>query len=106
MRAKGEAFAATMIVAFVACAGPPARHEPPRPVVSSPPPAEGTWAPPVTASAMPAALSPTAEFGDRRIETACNGLDDDGDGLTDLLLPVAPNVCKTELPGACTLGYA
>lgn len=55
-------------------------------------------------AAVPAA--PTAHYGSGEIETACNGRDDDGDGVTDLLLPVAPNRCDTHLPGACGHGFA
>ncbi len=62
---------------------------------------------PSTAPAAPAApATPTARYGDGVIETACNGVDDDGDGVTDLLLPVGPNRCDTHLRGACAVGFA
>lgn len=61
-----------------------------------------------TAPADPvsAAAGPTGAYGSRQIETACNGVDDDGDGLVDVLLPVGPNVCHTGRPGACGQGVA
>ena len=40
------------------------------------------------------------------VETACNGVDDDGDQLVDVLLPVAANACTTSARGACHQGYA
>ncbi len=40
------------------------------------------------------------------VETACNGIDDDGDGLVDVLLPVGANVCSVPGRGACRTGYA
>jgi peptidoglycan/xylan/chitin deacetylase (PgdA/CDA1 family) len=46
------------------------------------------------------------EWAGRSIEIACNGADDDHDGLTDVLLPVGPNVCTTTLTGACATGIA
>jgi peptidoglycan/xylan/chitin deacetylase (PgdA/CDA1 family) len=73
--------AATLAVAAVPADATPA------PVLSAPPP-------------------PTAHYGAGEIETNCNGIDDDGDGVTDLLLPVAPNRCDTHLPGACGHGFA
>jgi peptidoglycan/xylan/chitin deacetylase (PgdA/CDA1 family) len=60
--------------------------------------------------ALPVPDSPAAEAPEARrfagIETTCNGLDDDGDGLVDVLLPVGPNACATPLPGACGRGFA
>ncbi len=44
--------------------------------------------------------------GHEGIETACNGIDDDGDGLVDVLLPLGPNACSTSLKGACANGFA
>ena len=40
------------------------------------------------------------------VETACNGIDDDGDGLVDVLLPVGANGCSVPGRGACRAGYA
>lgn len=40
------------------------------------------------------------------LETACNGADDDGDGLTDVLEPTGSNACATSLRGACGAGFA
>lgn len=42
----------------------------------------------------------------RSVETLCNGVDDDGDGLTDVLLPVSENACSTGKRGACATGFA
>jgi hypothetical protein len=33
-------------------------------------------------------------------------MDDDGDGVVDVLLPVAANACRTTQPGACSTGFA
>lgn len=70
-------------------------------------------APPVPAGASAAAPSAPASGEPRGtaipaepIETACNGTDDDGDGVVDLLLPLAPNACDAPLPGACAHGFA
>jgi hypothetical protein len=49
---------------------------------------------------------PTGRYAGREIETACNGVDDDGDGLIDVLLPAGPNACLTTLKGACGSGFA
>ena len=40
------------------------------------------------------------------LETKCNGLDDDCDGLTDWLLPLGGNACSTTALGACSHGMA
>jgi hypothetical protein len=50
--------------------------------------------------------SPTATVDGKTIEVACNGKDDDGDGLVDVLLPLGPNRCDTKLKGACAAGVA
>lgn len=39
-------------------------------------------------------------------ETQCNGVDDDGDGVIDVLLPLGQNACTTQAPGACRSGWA
>ena len=58
------------------------------------------------ADAAPAPSPPTGRYAGREIETACNGVDDDGDGLVDVLLPAGPNACLTSLKGACGPGFA
>ncbi len=55
------------------------------------------------ASALPGG---TAQDGPRVVETACNGVDDDGDQLVDVLLPVGANACTTRGRGACHDGFA
>jgi peptidoglycan/xylan/chitin deacetylase (PgdA/CDA1 family) len=40
------------------------------------------------------------------LETKCNGIDDDCDGLTDWLVPMAGNLCTTSGVGACGKGVA
>jgi len=45
-------------------------------------------------------------YAGESIEVSCNGIDDDKDGLVDVLLPMGPNACKTSLPGACASGFA
>jgi hypothetical protein len=96
------------LTAITACGAP---HEPsPSPSHGSPRvadaavddasgPAQGT-----ARAATPA--GPTASFDGRSIEIACNGQDDDGDGLVDVLLPVGPNACETGKLGACGSGFA
>ena len=56
--------------------------------------------------AAPTLTPPTGRYAGREIETACNGVDDDGDGLVDVLLPAGPNACSTSLKGACGHGFA
>ena len=79
---------------------PSAERTPPRGIAATPPtiPSAGEAVQPPT--------PPTASYGGAMIETACNGVDDDGDGLVDVLLPVGPNACTTPLPGACGAGFA
>ncbi len=40
------------------------------------------------------------------IETRCDGTDNDCDGQTDVLLPIALNACSTDGKGACASGFA
>ena len=39
------------------------------------------------------------------VETLCNGIVADCDGMTDWLMPTTENACSTGLPGACGPGY-
>jgi hypothetical protein len=63
------------------------------------------WSP-GTDDAATAPTPPTGRYAGRDIETACNGVDDDGDGLVDVLLPAGPNACSTSLKGVCGSGFA
>src|SRR5689334_76638 len=85
------------VLTMGACARP---VEPPKPVGAKAHAARPVASASATAPAV-APPPPTASFGKRLIETACNGADDDGDGLVDVLLPVGPNGCSTGLPGVC-----
>ncbi|HZU84086.1 MAG TPA: hypothetical protein VE987_14255, partial [Polyangiaceae bacterium] len=68
------------------------------------PAASGAGPAATTAAPEPGAAGATAEH--ERFETACNGVDDDGDGLVDVLLPAGANACATSLRGACAAGFA
>ncbi len=63
-------------------------------------------APTLARNVTPTPAATTATFEGRPIEIACNGLDDDGDGLVDALPPVGPNACDTGKKGACATGIA
>jgi peptidoglycan/xylan/chitin deacetylase (PgdA/CDA1 family) len=99
-----------------ACAGSPARVEPSTGQVAASPVAATARAGAPAPSAPPRApakgenaASPDAGVAVDRgetVETACNGVDDDGDGLVDVLLPVKANACETSLLGACAHGHA
>jgi polysaccharide deacetylase len=74
-------------------------------------PLPATAAVPLAAGAAASHASDSAASGggsgtSAGLETACNGVDDDGDGLVDVLLPTGPNACSTSLLGACASGFA
>jgi peptidoglycan/xylan/chitin deacetylase (PgdA/CDA1 family) len=101
----GIASLALCALGVAACA----HHAPtPPPVRFTPPQATAEPVPAVVG--MPTASARTildpAAGTEGGVETACNGVDDDGDGLVDVLLPIGPNVCSTSLPGACGSGFA
>ena len=50
-------------------------------------------------------IAPGAEHFEE-VEVSCDGLDNDCDGLTDILLPVKQNVCTTAAKGMCSKGYS
>ncbi len=98
MHSQLAALVATVAL-FTGCASAPA----PAPHEAPAAPAAATSSPAAPASP---ALAATGAYGSRQIETACNGVDDDGDGLVDVLLPAGPNVCQTGRPGTCGQGFA
>ncbi len=81
----------------------PSRDKPLDPGLAATPPTLPTSG---DAEAAPVPSPPTGRYAGREIETACNGVDDDGDGLVDVLLPAGPNACSTSLKGACGSGFA
>ncbi|HEY2516189.1 MAG TPA: hypothetical protein VGI39_35200 [Polyangiaceae bacterium] len=93
---------------LAACAG----GAPPPPATSTtrnaPSPGATATSPPDAAAlaAADAAVSPSPIDPGRPIETTCNGQDDDGDGLVDVLLPLGQNLCNTGQRGACAAGVA
>jgi peptidoglycan/xylan/chitin deacetylase (PgdA/CDA1 family) len=105
-RAAGKiALSAALAGAPLACSEAPlpkaaAASTAPLPPAAVPP---APIPPPVHDAVAPSALSDLRFAG---IETECNGVDDDGDGLVDVLLPVGPNACATSLRGACSRGFA
>jgi peptidoglycan/xylan/chitin deacetylase (PgdA/CDA1 family) len=62
-------------------------------------------APPIAGERLSGVAAPRPGRG-QDIETACNGIDDDGDGLVDVLLPMGSNACTTSMRGACASGFA
>jgi Polysaccharide deacetylase len=98
----------TALLAFViaiACA-PHARPTPsPSLPMASAPATAPSLAPDAPGSAA-AASTHSVSGSEGGIETACNGIDDDGDGLVDVLPPTGPNACSTSLKGACADGFA
>ncbi len=99
--------AALAVAWLAACVGPPPAATPADPVRDRPGADGGASSVADAANAANAAPDPlTVREGDRAIEFACNGLDDDEDGLVDLLLPSAANACHTDRPGACGAGHA
>ncbi len=91
--------AALVLALAVACTGTNA----PRSTVPTTPAAPKVAAPSPT---TPAPDPLTVRDGDRMVEVACNGLDDDDDGLVDVLVPSSVNACRTDRPGPCGTGHA
>jgi hypothetical protein len=99
--APADAQAGTHAAAAASRSGPPGAGA--SPVARASPSPDG--GPPGSdgASLPPFPLAPAVGSG---LETACNGVDDDGDGLVDWLQPTGPNACDTNLKGACARGFA
>ncbi len=94
-----------LLVAIAACAHVPSAERRATPQTDGGTPANETREGAPNSPLPPVPVITTARHGDIDIETACNGIDDDGDGLTDLLLPVGPNACRTGLKGECATGW-
>ncbi len=104
MPVKRPLVAATLLL-FLACARHPVTAPRVQPAgwasTSTPAPAPSAARAPV-----PAATADSPAPVEDGLETQCNGLDDDGDSLVDVLLPTGSNACRTSLPGACAAGFA
>jgi hypothetical protein len=96
------------VITVAACAGSPPHGESPSRGAHATADAalNESVAPPPDAGSQAEPALPTAAYAGRRIETACNGKDDDDDGFVDVLLPVGPNACSTGAKGACGSGFS